>query len=145
MILSSTQECTTELTRLGVIINRVRYQGYIWIIHGMGTANVRRRYIVTPPLIGWAHTMNDLCLTRWHCSETKDLFLLLAQSFVSPRRCKSHLSRKLKNESTFWGWHGHKSLRVSLIITCLFCSIVIQVCKVTCKSLRPKTNVIPDC
>ena len=26
------------------------------IIVGMGSANERRRYIVTPPLIGWAHT-----------------------------------------------------------------------------------------
>ena len=26
---------------------------------GMGPANERRRYIVTPPLIGWAHTQND--------------------------------------------------------------------------------------
>ena len=32
------------------------------IILGMGSANERRRYIVTPFLIGWAHTQNDLCL-----------------------------------------------------------------------------------
>ena len=25
----------------------------------MGSANERRRYIVTPPIIGWAHTQND--------------------------------------------------------------------------------------
>ena len=27
----------------------------------MGSANESRRYIVTPPLIGWAHTHNDPC------------------------------------------------------------------------------------
>ena len=32
-----------------------------WIILGMGSANERRRYYVTPPLIGRAHTQNDLC------------------------------------------------------------------------------------
>ena len=31
------------------------------IILGMGSANERRRYIVTASLIGWAHTQND----RW--------------------------------------------------------------------------------
>ena len=30
------------------------------IILGMGSANERRRYTVTPPLIGWFHTQNDL-------------------------------------------------------------------------------------
>ena len=29
------------------------------IILGMGLANERRRYYVTPSLIGWAHTQND--------------------------------------------------------------------------------------
>ena len=37
---------------------------YIWvksgIILGMGSANERRRYIVTASLIGWTHTQNDL-------------------------------------------------------------------------------------
>ena len=28
----------------------------------MGTANERRRYIVTPSLIGWAHAQDDLCV-----------------------------------------------------------------------------------
>ena len=32
------------------------------IIPGMGTANERRRYIVTSSLIGWAHALNDPCL-----------------------------------------------------------------------------------
>ena len=30
-----------------------------WIILGMGSANERRHYMVTPPLIGRAHTQND--------------------------------------------------------------------------------------
>ena len=30
---------------------------------GMGSANERRRYIVTSSLIGWAHTQNDPCKT----------------------------------------------------------------------------------
>ena len=34
------------------------------IILGMGSANERSHYIVTPPFIGWAHTLNDL----WICS-----------------------------------------------------------------------------
>ena len=29
------------------------------IILGMGSANERRRYLVTPPLIGWVHSQND--------------------------------------------------------------------------------------
>ena len=33
------------------------------IVLGMGSANERRYYIVTPPLIGWAHTQND---PSWH-------------------------------------------------------------------------------
>ena len=32
------------------------------IILGMGSANERRRYIVTSFLIGWAHTQNDPCI-----------------------------------------------------------------------------------
>ena len=36
----------------------------IWgIILGMGSANERRRYIVTSSLIGWAHTQNDPCIS----------------------------------------------------------------------------------
>ena len=31
------------------------------VILGMGSANERRRYIVTSSLIGWAHTQNDPC------------------------------------------------------------------------------------
>ena len=29
------------------------------IILGMGSAKKRRRYIVTPPLIGWVNNQND--------------------------------------------------------------------------------------
>ena len=32
---------------------------FTWIILGMGSANERRRYRVTPPFIGWTHTRND--------------------------------------------------------------------------------------
>ena len=36
------------------------HQSYIsGTILGMGSANERRCYIVTMPLIGWAHTKND--------------------------------------------------------------------------------------
>ena len=34
---------------------------YRGIILGMGSANERRRYIVTSSLIGWAHTQNGTC------------------------------------------------------------------------------------
>ena len=36
----------------------------LWIILGLGSANERRRYIVTSSLIGWAHNLND----PWGCS-----------------------------------------------------------------------------
>ena len=32
------------------------------IIQGMGSANESRRHIMTPFLIGWAHTQNDPCI-----------------------------------------------------------------------------------
>ena len=35
------------------------FEGLAGIILGMGSANERRRYVVPPPLIGWAHTQND--------------------------------------------------------------------------------------
>ena len=35
------------------------WKQYLGIILGMGLANERRRYYVTPPLIGRAHTQND--------------------------------------------------------------------------------------
>ena len=31
-------------------------------ILGMGSANERRRYIVTLSLTGWSHTQNDICI-----------------------------------------------------------------------------------
>ena len=40
--------------------------GFSGIILGMGTANERQRYIVTLSLIGWAHTLNDLCLCKMY-------------------------------------------------------------------------------
>ena len=50
------------------------------IILGMGSANVRRRYIVMPPLIGWAHTKNDhSILMGMHdrfCFWLKSMFIL---------------------------------------------------------------------
>ena len=36
-------------------------EGETGIILGMGSTNERRRYTVTPLLIGWAHTQNDTC------------------------------------------------------------------------------------
>ena len=52
-----------------------RFQAFTWnrgssrgIILSIGSANGRRRYYVTPPLIGRAHTQNDHCL--WHLSAT---------------------------------------------------------------------------
>ena len=42
------------------------------IIMGIGLANERRCYIVTPPLIGWAHTQND----HW-CHRSVSLVLSL--------------------------------------------------------------------
>ena len=36
------------------------------IILSVGLANERRRYIVTPPLIGWAHYQKDPCpIYQW--------------------------------------------------------------------------------
>ena len=48
-----------------------RYRPYIWIILSMASANERRRYIVTSPLIGWAHTQND----PWYTILNNDLIL----------------------------------------------------------------------
>ena len=44
---------------------------YHGIILGIGSANERRRYIVTSSFIGWAHTLNDPCIiiakkSSWH-------------------------------------------------------------------------------
>ena len=43
------------------------------IILGMGSANERQRYIVSPSLIGWAHLL--------HCSKYSDLGPLLLTWF----------------------------------------------------------------
>ena len=48
---------------------------YSGIILGMDSANERRRYIVTPPLIGWAHTQKD----PWILHTKLDLMLQSAQ------------------------------------------------------------------
>ena len=44
-----------------------------WINTGMGSANERRRYIVTSSLIGWTHTQNDTRCMVWinNCIHTK--------------------------------------------------------------------------
>ena len=70
---------TVELSRLNPVTtgtyivlqllgtdSHVRSLGYQCLgsrnILGMGTANQRRRNIVTPSLIGWAHAQDDLCV-----------------------------------------------------------------------------------
>ena len=45
--------------------------GWSGVILGMGSANERRHYYVTPSLIGWAHTQNDPC---W-CSKLSDAII----------------------------------------------------------------------
>ena len=47
------------------------------IILGMVSANERRRYYVTPPLIGWAHTQNDPWLWTHKRHSKPWVFLLL--------------------------------------------------------------------
>ena len=54
----------------------------------MGSANERRRYIVMPPLIGWAHTQND----RWVLVEDlrkqldTDVFMLWEKDSMNVRQ-----------------------------------------------------------
>ena len=55
-----------------------------WIILGMGSANERRRYIVTPSLIGRAHSHNDPCM--WYHSMWVWLLLWLFWFQPSPSR-----------------------------------------------------------
>ena len=40
-------------------------RSHAWVILCMRPANERRRYIVTSPLIGWAHTQNDHGSEKW--------------------------------------------------------------------------------
>ena len=48
------------------------------IILSMGSANERRRYYVTPSLIGWTHTQNDPCIQMrlyWNVFVSTCLFI----------------------------------------------------------------------
>ena len=45
-----------------------------WITLGMGSASERRCYIVTPRLIGWAHTQSDLRYVMAANEEPWDLY-----------------------------------------------------------------------
>ena len=42
-----------------------KYYATSGVIKGVGLAHERRRYIVTPSLIGWAHIQNDLCIVSF--------------------------------------------------------------------------------
>ena len=57
------------------------------IILCMGSASEKRRYIVTPPLIGWAHTQQDACI-QLKFSLKYLLILSTAQGFVRSRALK---------------------------------------------------------
>ena len=54
------------------------------ILLAMGSANGRRRYVVTPPLIGWAHTKND----PWDINKCFPLHMFVLRSpWCSPIKC----------------------------------------------------------
>ena len=53
----------------------------------MSSANEKRRYIATPPLIGWAHTQQDACI-QLKFSLKYLLILSTAQGFVRSRAFK---------------------------------------------------------
>ena len=52
-----------------------------WIIQGMGLANERRCYILTPPLIGRVHTQNDPCNGCTGSDLTIPVLLKIFQSY----------------------------------------------------------------
>ena len=61
----------------------------------MGSANEKRRYIVTSSLIGWAHTQNNPCIyisyDRWHpTNEMSPVSLQLSIGATYGRRNQTH-------------------------------------------------------
>ena len=58
------------------------------IILCMGSANERRRYSVTSPLIGWAHTQNDLCFMSQCVTDQSFLFSI----WVTSQNCDCHVT-----------------------------------------------------
>ena len=83
---------------------------------GMGSVNERRRYIVTPPLIWWAHTQTDPWFSRIVCDSL----------YTVNRRgiCRDHV-KSLMNSSNSITVASHWSLRnlKSLAIDCLLNSL----------------------
>ena len=63
----SSQDCSYA-SRMRVILEDVCkidwYKTTTGFILWMHPANERRRYVVTSPLIGWAHAQKDLCINR---------------------------------------------------------------------------------
>ena len=43
-------------------VNKITEVSLSWIIMGVGSANKKRRYIVTSSLIGWGHIQDDPCI-----------------------------------------------------------------------------------
>ena len=70
------------------IITSERYR----IIMGMGSANERRRYIVTPSLIDWDHTQDDPCGGCFNCehSSNKDLLTFVYTDRSTETRIQGH-------------------------------------------------------
>ena len=55
------------------------------IILDMGSSNEKRRYIVTPSLIGWANTGNDPCVHSDMCSKTCLATVLIRSIFAQEK------------------------------------------------------------
>ena len=95
------------------------------IILGTGSANERRRYYVTPPLIGQAHTQNDPCAG---CTVAGSLSRLCPSSYPSCSVVNhNHQSQSSKitqhgllpnntNALTHWGPVRQMSWQICVII-----------------------------
>ena len=77
------------------------------IILGMGSSNERRRYYVTPSLIGWAHTQNDPCNPQ---------VSLKRQAYIATADNMSHFIADLICQ----GSYKFPSLTTSPILSCIW-------------------------
>ena len=79
------------------------------IILDMGSANEKRRYIVTSSLIGWAHTENDPCVWLAGSLQSRRMSIRASQITGEPTVCSTAYSgwrqRKLPIIALFGGIH----------------------------------------
>ena len=85
--------CDKHLNNNYFVIRRLGSE-HVGIILGVGSANERRRYHVTPPLIGYAHTRKN----PWYAECTSYFFFITntppSSSISPPNATKLHLKAK---------------------------------------------------